>query len=220
MLRSDSAQRIANLQRDATADAAVDLVEDKRRDAAESREDRREREHNAGELAAGGNAREWSRIVTDVERDLKHDVFGAVSRNGLSPNQQRREAAVGHAQSGQLRINGARKPFGALLPLGAEHRSSRREVALDLLLAAAQLREVQMRGIGQCELGTRLAAGRENLLDRRAVLARQTEDHIAALLHFAQAIGIRRDARVVVLQLAPQLVDRVGGGIELFLDTA
>ena len=62
-----AAHGLADLQPDASADAGVDLVEDERGHARQTREDGLQRQHDTRQLAARGDARQRTRLVSHVE---------------------------------------------------------------------------------------------------------------------------------------------------------
>ena len=76
------------------------LIEElnERRHSIESRENGLQREHDTGELAAGCDASQSARLVSDVQRDLELDGFGAGGPKLLERSQRDGDVAVGHPE--------------------------------------------------------------------------------------------------------------------------
>ena len=73
-------EALADRIRGGAADAAVDLVEHQARRRADLGQHDLERQHQAGELAAGGDLAERPRLLAGIGRDLERDPLGALAR--------------------------------------------------------------------------------------------------------------------------------------------
>ena len=111
MVARHAAHRLAHLKPDASADARVHLVEDQRRHAIEPRENGLERQHDARQLTARRDTREWSLLVADVERHAKFHRLRAVRSNLAQRNEHDVKAAIAHAEVGQHLVHGAAEPL-------------------------------------------------------------------------------------------------------------
>ena len=102
------------------ADAAVDLVEDQGAAAGGTRGDDLERQHEAREFAARGDAVERAGRAAGVGRDLEEHPLGALAAAVLRVEklQRRLETRLVHAQGGEFAGHGLVEPGRGLAPGG------------------------------------------------------------------------------------------------------
>jgi hypothetical protein len=209
MVIGHAAQGLTDHQPDPSADPGVHLVEDQRGHTVEPGEDRLQREHHARQLAAGGDTRQGTRIVPDVERHLELDVLRAVRTRLVARRERHAEASVGHAEVREHLFDRAGQALGRRLPHRGERGGRLDEPLPRMGLARVERLQVDAGRIDEIELLARLPAGLDHLGQPGPVLLAQPEDQIPAALHLGEAVGIELHGALVLDQLARQLLERV-----------
>src|SRR6266851_1974076 len=143
MMFRNSAQCIANLKSNFSADTRINLVEDESRDFIGPSKNCLEREHHARQFAARCNASERPSIMTDIQRYSKLDVFRSVFVDRLLWNEDGREFSSGHAKFQQQCIDCFREFFCRGAALSGETLRLVRETRLGRCLARRQLSDVK-----------------------------------------------------------------------------
>src|SRR2546425_5515424 len=83
MALRDRRELLCDDRGDASADARVHLVEDHRRHAVRLRQNGRQPEHRARELATGRHAREWAHLLARISREPELDPLEPPGRHLL-----------------------------------------------------------------------------------------------------------------------------------------
>ncbi len=203
---------------DPAADPRIHLVEHERRDAIDARQNRFEREHDARQLAARRDARQRTRIVPDVERHEKLDIFGAGRGRGRAGHQARAELAVGEPELREERVDFRAQPPRAIASSHGELARGGGERVACGRVPLLELADVEGGRVHQIELGACGATGLEDIGHRGSVLLGEAEHDVTAAFDVGEPRRIEVDARRIVFEHAAELLERVVAVVEQLLE--
>ena len=218
MVLGDTAQRVANLKPDPSADAGIHFVEHQRRNVVRSRENGFECKHHARQLAARGNARQRPAVVASVERDSKlHVLHAALVALGLRLKSSGK-LSTWHPEFGKQRVDGLRQLFRGSDAQRAQPRRLRSDLRAGGGFPRSKLRNVKARGIDQIELCPRFSSHLEYVVKRRSVFLDEVVEHAPPASQRREPVRIQIDRSGIIRHRSRQLIQRVEAGVEQLLE--
>ena len=151
--------------------------------------------------------------MPDIERYAKLDVFHPVRPSLRSALECHRKASVSQPQLRHQLVHRLAQPRRSGLARGGQGAGGFVELLARSALARIQLSKVEPSRIDEIQLGTCPAAGFDDIVECRAVLLEEAEDHVSLTLDVREPLGIKLDAAGIAVGLARELLERVVGGV-------